>query len=245
MGIVSMIAKAALGEAAGSDGNKAKIVITDEDGNETDSIPVQFNPSQYTITDRPVYSERARSKEDEPAVNYNGSQLSTLSVQLVFNSAEFTSVESVVGSVKSFLTGAEAKDITEMIDKITDLTRIDGDKHKPPNCTFVWGSLFFVGHVESVGVTYTMFDQSGKPISATVNLTMRGFNDPPSDRKSPKQSPDRSKSRIMTEDTNIWGMAAREYGDPGEWRRIAEANDIMNPLDIPVGTVLRVPSINE
>ena len=28
-------------------------------------------------------------------------------------------------------------------------------------------------------------------------------------------------------------------------RRIADANDIMNPLDIPVGKVLKVPSINE
>lgn len=245
MGLVSMIAKAAIGKASDTDGNKAKIVITDEKGNTTDTIFVQFNPSQYTITDRPVYSERERSKEDEPAVNYNGSQLSTLSVQLIFNSAEFTSIESLVGSAKSLFTGEKSKDITETIDKITDLTRIDGDKHMPPKCTFVWGSLFFAGHVESVGVTYTMFDQSGKPISALVNLTMRGFNDPPSSRQSPMQSPDRSKSRIMTEDANIWGMADREYGDVREWRRIAEANDIMNPLDIPVGSMLRVPSIND
>ena len=245
MGIVSMIAKAALGNPFESGGDKAKIVVTNEKGKELYSIPVQFNPSQYTITDRPVYSERARNKEDEPAVNYNGSQLSTLSVQLIFNSAQFTSVESLVGSAKSFITGEEPEEITETIDKITELTRIDGDEHKPPNCTFVWGSLFFAGHVESVGVTYTMFDGSGKPISALVNLTMRGFNNPQGDRKSPKQSPDRSKSRIMTEDSNIRMIADREYGDVREWRRIAEANDIMNPLDIPVGSVLRVPSIND
>ena len=245
MGIVSMIAKAALGGSSDSDGNKAKIVVTDEKGREVATIPVQFNPSQYTITDRPVYSERARNKEDEPAVNYNGSQLSTLSVQLIFNSAEFTSVESLVGQAKNMITGEEETDITETIDQITDLTRIDGSKHKPPNCTFVWGSLLFAGHVESVGVTYTMFDGSGKPISALVNLTMRGFNNPQGDRKSPRQSPDRSKSRVMTEDSNIWLVADREYGDVREWRRIAEANDIMNPLDIPVGSVIRVPSIND
>ena len=62
---------------------------------------------------------------------------------------------------------------------------------------------------------------------------------------SPLLSPDRTKARTMTEDNNIWNIAEKEYGDVREWRRIAEANNIMNPLDIPVGTVLKVPSIND
>ena len=135
--------------------------------------------------------------------------------------------------------------MTKTINKISALTKIDGDKHQPPGCVFVWGSLQFAGFVESVGVTYTMFDKSGKPLRATADLSMNGFNSAVTEQKSPLLSPDRTKARTMTEDNNIWNLAEKEYGDVREWRRIADANDIMNPLDIPVGTVLKVPSIND
>lgn len=250
MGITSMLAKAAIPVAGAAVGNKAMIIAI---GDGIDIIPVQFNPSQYSITDSAVYSQRERRKEDEPAVNYNGAMLSTLSAQLIFNSAEFTSVESIVNSIndtiKKLLDGdineIDDGDITGKINRIANLTKIVGDKHQPPGCAFIWGSLLFLGYVESVGVTYTMFDSSGRPISAVVNLTMRGFNGAAGERGNPLLSPDRTKARVMTEDASIWQMAEKEYGDVREWRRIAESNDIMNPLDIPVGKVLRVPSINE
>ena len=88
-------------------------------------------------------------------------------------------------------------------------------------------------------------DKSGKPLRATADLSMNGFNSAVTEQKSPLLSPDRTKARTMTEDNNIWNLAEKEYGDVREWRRIADANDIMNPLDIPVGTILKVPSINE
>ena len=242
MGITSMIAKAALGSADSGKDNKALLVIM---GKSTEKIPVQFNPSQYSITHNVVYTQRERRNEDDPSVSYDGSRLSTLSVQLIFNSAEFTSVQSVVNSAKALLMGGPDNDITKTINKIVGMTKIDGDKHRPPDCAFVWGSMLFSGIVESVGVTYTMFDANGKPLSAVVNLTMKGSDLSSSLRTSPRQSPDRTKSRVLTEDANIWGIAKKEYGDVREWRRIAESNDITNPLDIPVGKVLRVPSIND
>ena len=102
----------------------------------------------------------------------------------------------------------------------------------------------FSGFAENVGVTYTMFDKKGKPLRAIVDLTIAGYSGVLTEQKSPRMSPDRTKARTMTEDNNIWNMAQNEYGDVREWRRIADANGIMNPLDIPVGKVLRVPSIN-
>ena len=240
MGITSMLAKAAYGQSSASNLDKATLVI--EKGG---VINVQFNPAQFTITERASYSLQERRKEDEPLINYNGTQLSTLNVQLIFNSAEFTSIQSIASAVKKLFGGGEDNDITKTIDRISKLTRIDGDQHRPSGVTFVWGVLSFAGFVESVGTTYTMFDKSGKPLSATVNLTIRGFNGNAGERYDPFQSPDRTKRRIMTEDASIWEMADKEYGDVREWRRIAEANDVMNPLDIPVGKALRVPSIND
>ncbi len=244
MGFSSAIAKAAVSVAEKLTSTKAVIVI---DGSSAEQIPVQFNPSEYRIVDRSNFSQKERRNNNEPVVNYSGSPLSSLSVKLYFDSDEPVSVGSVADAAKNLISGKskEEQDITKTINKITALTRIDGDNHKPPGCVFVWGSLMFSGYAESVSVSYTMFDNKGKPLRAVVDLTMRGFNDPPEQRKSPFMSPDRTKARIMTEDNSIWNIAENEYGDVREWRRIADANNIDDPLSIPIGKVLKVPSIND
>ena len=242
MGFTSTLSKAAAGVVNSLKGSKAVLVVLTS---VPEQIPVQFNPSEYRITDRSVYSQRSRRKKDEPAMTYNGGMYSTLEVTLFFNSDEFTSLSSVVKSAASMLMGDDGNDISKTIDKISALTKIDGDEHMPPGCMFVWGSLQFFGYVENVGVNYTMFDKSGKPLRAVVNLTMQGSTKANTERSSPLMSPDRTKARTMTEDSSIWCLAEKEYGDVREWRRIADANDILNPLDIPVGRVLKVPSIND
>ncbi len=240
MGLTSTLTNAATRAITSLVGSKAVIMVM---GSTTEQIPVQFNPSQYSIVDRSSFSQQERNKDEEPVISYNGKGFSTLSVSLIFNSDEFFSISGTIKKAEEILTGS-GKDITTTINKITALTRIGGDKHEPPGCVFVWGSLQFAGFVESVGVTYTMFDKTGKPLRATADLVMKGFNYAAGERNSPLQSPDRTKARTMTEDTDIWSMAEKEYGSSREWRRIADANDVMNPLDIPIGTILKVPSIN-
>jgi nucleoid-associated protein YgaU len=41
----------------------------------------------------------------------------------------------------------------------------------------------------------------------------------------------------------LWLIAAREYDDPTEWTRIAEANDLDDPRKIEPGDWLQVPPI--
>ena len=242
MGFSSTLSNVA-GKIAGKFASaKAVIVIA---GGNVEQIPVQFNPSEYKITKRNAFSEKTRRKNDEPTVNFNGKPYDTLSVKLYFDCDVITSASSMITGAVGALFGAEDKDITKTIEKICSMTNIDGESHKPPEAAFVWGATQFVGFVESVVVSYTMFDKTGKPLRAIVDLSMRGVNGGASEKKSPFMSPDRTKARVMSEDNNIWNIARNEYGDVREWRRIADANDIMNPLDIPIGEILRVPSIDD
>ena len=243
MGFTSTLTKAAVSVAEKLSGAKAMLVIA---RGSPEQIPVQFNPSEYRISESTEFSEKSRRRKDEPIVNFNGKPLSTLNVKLYFDCDEISSAASLAaGAVKALAGSGSDKDITKTINKINSLTVIDGETHRPPGVVFVWGSLQFSGYAERVVVTYTMFDNKGKPLRAVVDLTPKGLNGASSEQKSPFMSPDRTKARTMTEDTNIWNMAAKEYGDVREWRRIADANGVMNPLDIPVGKVLRVPSITD
>ncbi|MBO4653272.1 MAG: hypothetical protein IKZ69_00295 [Lachnospiraceae bacterium] len=244
MDLTSTLLNAAVSAVQKLTGSKAVIGIIVK-GKITEQIPVQFNPSEYRITETSSYSQTERRGKDEPVVNYNGSQFSRLSVKLYFNGDDFFSAQSALDTASSLITGEEKEGISATIEKITALTKIDGESHQPPQIVFAWGYLCFVGFAQNVSVTYTMFDKGGKPLRAVIDFSMCGSNIPLSERGEPKESPDRTKARTLTEDTNIWSIAKNEYGNAREWRRIAEANDIMNPLDIPVGKVLRVPSIDD
>ena len=249
MGFTSTITNIITNVAGKLAGTKAYIIKATDPSS---PLEVQFNPSEYKITDSVDYHEETRRGDSEPVVSYQGTATSTLNVKLYFDCDEEKSIASLAGNIMSLLNEPPAdaaqmmnNPLLKKVDQIVQLTRIDGDEHMPPVVGFVWGSLQFIGYMNSATTTYTMFDKAGRPLRATVDIVMKGSNAALDQRKSPLMSPDRTKARIMTEDTNIWAIAQKEYGDVREWRRIADANGIMNPLDIPVGKVLKVPSIND
>ena len=43
---------------------------------------------------------------------------------------------------------------------------------------------------------------------------------------------------------SLWSIAYEEYDDCEKWREIAKANNIMNPLDIRPGQVIRIPALD-
>ena len=84
-----------------------------------------------------------------------------------------------------------------------------------------------------------MFNMFGKPVRATVDITLI------SDKKDNniRNSPDRTKSRTITDGDRLYTFAYAEYGDCGQWRRIAEANGIDNPRLLEAGKQIVIPPI--
>ena len=123
MGFTSTIKQAGLRAASSLMGSKATILVM---GNTVEQIPVQFNPAEYQITDGTAYNQKPRRKNDEPLLDFNGVSLSTLRVQLIFNSAEFTSAASLIKAGMALFTDEGPEDISKTISKISALTRIDG-----------------------------------------------------------------------------------------------------------------------
>ncbi len=199
-----------------------------------EQIPVQFNPAEYSLIEGADYTNIPRQNSDSPVINFAGGKQPRLKMSLYFNSHHIkTSAIDIV----------QEKDVSEQVEKLAKLRQIVGNAHRPPIVAFVWGSLKFIGFVNSITATYTMFAKNGKPLRAKVDVEFLGAPNEDGSRRSPFESPDRTKIRILSEDESLWSIARKEYGDEGKWRYIAEANRIMDPLEIPVGTILKVPAI--
>lgn len=211
---------------------KAKIIVI-EGIKKGQEMEVMFNPSQYTISDKAKYKEAPAAWADNPFLNYKGGQASTLEMELYFDTGE-VKIYGEKGVKK-------ATAVSRVVKNFTDLVYIDSDVHAPPIVKFIWGSLSFRGVVTSVKSTYTRFTEAGMPVQAKVNVSFTSAPEKDAKRKSPFQSPDRTKCQMVREDSSIWDIARKEYGDMSKWKLIARANEIADPLGIPPGTMLKIP----
>lgn len=221
---------------------KAQLEIEREVG--TSTIDVLFNPSEYQLTDGANYSEKKVPGLDGPILQYISGEATELSLSLFLDTYVPPKPPGLL-SVIGIGGGSNAStDVSEITREIADATSIDGSLHRPPKVTFKWGSLNFNGVVTKFNHTYIMFTESGMPVRAKVNLTFKSLISPTDTRrKSPFESPDRSKYRTVRQGMGLWDIANMEYGDPDMWKVIAKENGILNPLDIRPGQVVKLPAL--
>lgn len=204
----------------------------------------QFNPDEFSISTKGKFTKTERQGEDEPIVQFMGGSASALQLTLYFDTS--TSYEIKSGAIAK-PQKEKAKDASSYVRTLLNLVKIDGKLHRPPIVTFCWGSIQFGGIVESVDAKFMQFEKGGMPVVAEVRMTLVAMDPTPGQNESvkisPKESPDRSKCILLTEDSSIWDIAQREYGDSSQWREIAKANGILDPLSVPSGTLLRVPAL--
>jgi hypothetical protein len=190
------------------------------------AIAVMFNPGEYRLNKGNQISEADTPGLASPILQYIGGRARTLTLDLFFDTFE------------------AQKDVSIDTDKIYALLDIDRDTHVPPICTFRWGSLAFTGVVESVDGRFTLFLPDGKPARATLGVTFKEAIDiTKAARKNPTASVDRRKTRTVKGGETLNTIAAEAYGDPGQWRPIARANGITDPLSLRAGQRLILPPL--
>ena len=220
---------------------KAIIEITDTDAiDESRGLPqfitVQFNPTEYTLNKGAQIAEIGIPGLDSPLLQFIRGQNERLTLELFFDTT-------AAGM------GESAKDVTELTNSIYQLVKIQPKTHAPPRINFVWGEgLSFKAIVESVQQKFTLFNPLGKPLRATLSVTFREYKslEEQISELNP-QSTDHSKQLVVSREKTLAQIAGEEYRDPGEWRRIADANpnETANVRRLVPGTVLRIPPTDE
>jgi nucleoid-associated protein YgaU len=185
-----------------------------------DPVEVLFNPGEYSLSGSNQFAEVAVPGLPAPPLQFVRGNVRTLSMQLFFDTYE------------------KGSDVREHTRKVTRLLDIDPELHAPPVVLFTWGGLNFTGVLERAEQRFTLFYASGIPARATVNVTFKEFTQ--GDEQAGKNI---DKRRTVRRGDTLNGIAGREFGDPANWRPIAEANGIDDPLSLQPGQVLLIPAI--
>ncbi|MEA2236344.1 MAG: hypothetical protein QOC81_1068 [Thermoanaerobaculia bacterium] len=213
-----------------------------------DAIEVSFNPNELTYNKGVQLSEIAIPGLDSPILQFVRGQAETLAVDLFFDSTDEGG------------TGAGAVSVTTHTDQFYKLIKIDRATHAPPVCRFVWGkglpSSNIIGAsstqahgtfqcvVESVRQKFSLFSAEGVPLRATLSLSLKEYKTLEDQvTEIGKESADHTHARVVQRGDTVTSIAAEAYDDPAPWRAIALHNDIDDPLDLEVGTILEVPAL--
>ena len=141
---------------------------------------------------------------------------------------------------------------TEYVQLLEKFAGYDKHKHAPAWLMFNWGDftkdrsqeLTLSLWLKTLDVTYTMFLPNGKPVRAKVKMTFE-IGVPPEKlgASAEEKSPDHAKLVTVKRGDTLADIAFVEYDDSNEWRRIADFNDIDDPMSLRPGRKLLIPPI--
>lgn len=200
------------------------------------AVKVLFNPTEYSFTRQIRWDLESVRGRNVSKVEYGGGEPTTLTMQLFFDSYE------------------ERKDVREYTEPIWEMTLIDkrtrnpkNKRGRPPHVQFVWGSLWsFKAVISSISQRFLLFLPDGKPVRAVMDVTFQQIEDVGLYKKQNPTSgggPEDKRRLVRPRDT-LASIAWEEYQDPNQWRVLADANELDNPLLLQPGQELIIPTLS-
>lgn len=202
---------------------KLKNLITDEE------VSFMFNPFEFTFTKQNSWNEEPATGHNAPWLKFNNAGAQTVSLSLHFDSQ------------------ADKKNVRTYTAPLWKMVTIDASnknaksgKGEPPPVQFTWGTISFTAVITQISEKFTLFDATGMPLRSTVDISLKEFH-----RKGTgAQSTQSGTGMIAAETTVTQGqrmdhVAASTTGSAANQRKVAEQNNINNPLNVPNGSKLK------
>ena len=198
-------------------------------------LEFQFNPKEVTIAKTAKWERKpAKGSKTAGPPEFSGADPCKLTVEMFFD-ATATQDGAVVTAVEKLFSCTVPTEQSQ-----------GQKKPSPPLVVLHWGKVTsFASFVTSVSAKYTLFSADGMPIRAICSVSLEEMPGEPF-----KQNPTsggfdvRRVHRTVAGDT-LASLAWSEYGDASRWRSLAAYNGVDDPMRLPVGTVLMLPTPEE
>ncbi|HEX2572311.1 MAG TPA: LysM peptidoglycan-binding domain-containing protein [Polyangia bacterium] len=219
------------------------------------SIEVMFNPTEYSITRGANYADQPVPGLSMPILQFLRGETQELEIELFLDSTNLAAPDpgqippmpppgTVAPSQAPPQSKTNGMSVEFALTWIRKFIEIDGELHAPPVCRFDWGRVHFQGVMSSLKEKFQLFAEDGEVIRARLEVKFKSYQSAEvQQRELNLASPDRTRAETLREGETLQQLAARAYGDPSQWRVIAEANDIDRPRFVPVGMTLKIPAL--
>ncbi|GGR38810.1 CIS tube protein [Streptomyces netropsis] len=196
-------------------------------------LTLPLNPTEYAVSKAVTFAEIGIPGLDAPPLQFVRGGARTLKLDALVDAAEES--------------GPGRRDVQKRwLDDFQSLTVRGGATHAPPVVTFAWGANpAFTGVVDSLSVTYVLFDLDGTPTRAKVSLSLKEFRTAAEQQLTTAlTSPTVEKVWTVRRGDTLSSIAAAVYRDATRWRELAAANAVTDPRALVPGTALVVPALD-
>ena len=220
---------------------KATITRLNKANQEVEKVEVLFNPKELSFSKTNNWKQDDGPKSNVPATEFTSGGATTLKLQLYFD------------TYKSAKNGKCDDVIKKYTSKLSAMMEVDPNwvdtkskKGRPPTVRFSWGSIVgFDAVITSINQRLTLFQPDGTPVRAILEVSFSEVKDKKEQKKTNPTSGGVGGERYWTVregDTLPW-IAFSEYNDPTDWRRIADANQLIQVRRLRPGMRLMIPSV--
>jgi nucleoid-associated protein YgaU len=201
------------------------------------AITVLFNPNEYTFERSNSYKMTPVPGLGSPIAQFVNGECDQLNMELFLD--DYTDPRGPTS-----LRQKEDDPVGKRLKAISQLLEIDRELHAPPPVRFNWGPMEFTAVIDKLTRKVTKFHPDGTPARATLTMSFKEYATLKQQVTDPRrESADKTKRRVIVGGDSLWALAAKEYDDPTQWVRIAEANDLDDPREIAAGDWITVPPI--
>lgn len=196
-------------------------------------VDVQFNPEsmKVTLANQVEQPKSGDQSAGTAGIQFVGAGNTKLALTLWFDVTAMA--ENPVDDVRRL-----TRDVAYFMDPKP--SEKDAKKLSPPGLRFSWGSFIFDGVVEGLEESLEFFSAAGKPLRASISLTMiqqkilvAKYEDSGVIQGRPGQRP-----FAQAKQGQSLQQMADASGKGGNWQSIADANGIEDPLRMPPGKLV-------
>jgi nucleoid-associated protein YgaU len=190
-------------------------------------IPLRFNPTEYQLQKSNNFVEIPIPGLEAPPLQFIRGAAEKLQLELLVDTSD------TLDDVRLRYTN-----------KLRGLMNITDKLHAPPIVRFNWDQQVFLGVMESLNISYTLFTETGIPLRAKLSVVLKEYRPAAVQANEiKKSSPNVDKAYVVKRGDTLSSIAGALYRDPAQWRVIAAHNDILDPRALVSGTTLRIPPL--
>jgi hypothetical protein len=121
---------------------------------------------------------------------------------------------------------------------------IQDESHRPPFIVVNWGKLVFMGVLQDMTQSFTLFHRSGLPLRVEVNLKLLEFKMPNIAAAAMSLlSPDLTRKRTVKASDKILTLCQEAYESPDYYLEVAKVNGLTNFRKLRVGSEMILPPL--
>jgi phage tail protein X len=204
-------------------------------GDQIGLIKFMFNPKDLSFTKGARWNQDQKPSTPSAPMTFGGAEPSTMTFEMFLDATDDMG-DRVVGIVETLM--------KTCVPTPTSLTQGSPATPSAPWVVFKWGGFIgFTAVVTSVNGKFTLFTPDGIPVRAVCTVAIKEISGAVRKQNPTSGAKTATDLHVLVEGDTLASVAYRHYGNAGMWRAIAEANDIDDPMRLPIGTALLVPAL--